>query len=508
MALPQESQNANGLAKASEVPAGKQFIFVDPDTNEGGNISIEDLQKQIFNNLVNQNLSLKQGEMTLIQALNQTNDELASLKENLERIKNQISGGTTDPGTSTTITLSGAGFGLGNTYSNPEGGAKNNYGTINNAFIKAIADAGFKFVRIIIDIGKNNWSAGQDNQQNYPDGYTGGTMDFALSPAWIAELKKLADLCKSNGLQLTICPFGWMVFWAQVQGTTSGYNGWGEYYWASPNNVTKAYCTAFLSRLWTQLAATFKEYDAVAFELVNEPLNTSLAKTNNLYRWRAWKGVSYAFGGSETYDSDDWDGTAQEMKGISAEAAESLAAIELACISVIRDTGAQNLILCPTYAQSRIYDWIDYINANVIKKSGDSNCAIAIHWYTPDNICGKNVKSGAVFDSTAQDYAGDTGDYTTGMAAIKKASNNNIPLVITEGSVCMSKARVADEERLKWATDINTRIIKKKIPFSLFDNGTLVGDAHLNQNTGEDYGVINRTTLAWSDPAMIQKIVS
>ena len=81
MALPQESQNANGLVKESEVPAGKQFIFVDPDTNEGGTISIEDLQKQIFNNLVNQNLSLKQGEMTLVQALNQTNDELASLKE-------------------------------------------------------------------------------------------------------------------------------------------------------------------------------------------------------------------------------------------------------------------------------------------------------------------------------------------------------------------------------------------------------------------------------------------
>ena len=417
--------------------------------------------------------------------------------------------------TTQSISLNGAGFGIGNTYSNPEGGVKANYGTIDDAFVSAIANAGFKFVRVIIDIGKNNWSVGQDNKENYPDGYTGGAMDFVIASKWLAELRKLADLCRAHGLQLTICPFGWMVFWGQVKGTLNGYSpsgnsqySWGEYYWASPNKFTKKYCKEFLSRLWTQLATAFKEYDMMSFEIVNEPLNVKSDKTNNLYKWRAYTGESFDNSVS-SYNSEDWDGLNQSKNYIvSAEAGESLAEIELEAIKAIRNTGAKNLILCPTYAQAKHYNWIEFINENVIKKSGDNNCVVSIHWYSPDKICGKNVVTGAVFDSTAQDYAGDTGNYITGIASVKKAIGNRIPIAITESCICMSKTRVDDSERLKWATDINENIVRKGVPFLLFDNGSLINNIHLNQNSGEDYGVINRTTLALSDKAMVDKLVS
>lgn len=73
MALPQDGQNANGLTKVTEIPKGKELIFIDPTTNEGGIITLEDLTTQILKNLTSQTFALDQGNMTLLAALNQLN---------------------------------------------------------------------------------------------------------------------------------------------------------------------------------------------------------------------------------------------------------------------------------------------------------------------------------------------------------------------------------------------------------------------------------------------------
>lgn len=75
MALPQDGQNANGLTKVTEIPKGKELIFIDPTTNEGGIITLEDLTTQILKNLTSQTFALDQGNMTLLAALNQLNDQ-------------------------------------------------------------------------------------------------------------------------------------------------------------------------------------------------------------------------------------------------------------------------------------------------------------------------------------------------------------------------------------------------------------------------------------------------
>ena len=74
MALPQDGQNANGLTKVTEIPKGKELIFIDPTTNEGGIITLEDLTTQILKNLTSQTFALDQGNMTLLAALNQLNN--------------------------------------------------------------------------------------------------------------------------------------------------------------------------------------------------------------------------------------------------------------------------------------------------------------------------------------------------------------------------------------------------------------------------------------------------
>lgn len=75
MALPQDGQNANALATVKEVPIGKKLIFVDPDTNEGGIITLEDLTTQILKKLTSQTFALDQGTKTLPAALNELNSK-------------------------------------------------------------------------------------------------------------------------------------------------------------------------------------------------------------------------------------------------------------------------------------------------------------------------------------------------------------------------------------------------------------------------------------------------
>ena len=101
MALPQDGQNANGLTKVTEVPTGKELIFVDPTTNEGGIITLEDLTTQILNKLTSKIFTLDQGNITLIEALNKLNSKSKrtvvdgnSVQIDLEKYKTAIVFGT------------------------------------------------------------------------------------------------------------------------------------------------------------------------------------------------------------------------------------------------------------------------------------------------------------------------------------------------------------------------------------------------------------------------------
>lgn len=83
MALPQDGQNANELTKVTEIPKGKELIFIDPTTNEGGIITLEDLTTQILKNLTSQTFALDQGTKTLPAALNELNSKVFINARNL-----------------------------------------------------------------------------------------------------------------------------------------------------------------------------------------------------------------------------------------------------------------------------------------------------------------------------------------------------------------------------------------------------------------------------------------
>lgn len=88
MSLPADGVNANTLAETTTIPTGKKLIFLDPDTNEGGIITLENLTKQILSNLTSQTFNLDQGNKTLLAALNELNSKATSkiiITENLEK---------------------------------------------------------------------------------------------------------------------------------------------------------------------------------------------------------------------------------------------------------------------------------------------------------------------------------------------------------------------------------------------------------------------------------------
>ena len=70
MALPQDGQDANGLTKVTQIPAGKELMFIDPTTNEGGIITLEDLTKQILNGITTQAFKMDTGTQTIPAAIN------------------------------------------------------------------------------------------------------------------------------------------------------------------------------------------------------------------------------------------------------------------------------------------------------------------------------------------------------------------------------------------------------------------------------------------------------
>lgn len=88
MSLPADGVNANALTETTTIPTGKKLIFLDPDTNEGGIITLENLTKQILSNLATQTFNLDQGTKTLLAALNELNSKATSkttITENLEK---------------------------------------------------------------------------------------------------------------------------------------------------------------------------------------------------------------------------------------------------------------------------------------------------------------------------------------------------------------------------------------------------------------------------------------
>lgn len=153
MALPQDGQNANGLTKVTEIPKGKELIFIDPTTNEGGIITLEDLTTQILKNLTSQTFALDQGTKTLLAALNELNSKA------LRAINNEVNDWNS-------ISQQGIYSGNGNAVNSPITGATvwidaivmASNGNISYLNLLAVSTTGVLFCRRMSKGAWENWN--------------------------------------------------------------------------------------------------------------------------------------------------------------------------------------------------------------------------------------------------------------------------------------------------------------------------------------------------------------
>ncbi len=385
------------------------------------------------------------------------------------------------------------GFGLGNSFTNPLG-ETNAYGTVNQDMINKIANAGFKYIRVMFDFGKNHWSS--YNDWAFPDYFVknNGTektdMKFVISTEWLARIKEVFNYCKNAGLIMILCPMNWIV----PKDTSICYGSSGAIHFAAPNNTMKNYVTLYLKNLWTQLATYFKDESnsSLLFETINEPLNRYSSQCGSLYTWQ----------------SDDWYGLSgsYQSKTVNAEASTCLKQYNITTINTVHAISPSRIICCPTYAHNTVGVWINDV-WNSIKDY--NNVCVAMHWYEPQAICGANVESGATFKES--DLTGDntTFPYMNRMiTALKEAQAKSIPMIFTEGSI-IADTRVSTTEQKKWATWIHNNITNTcKIPFTLFDNGVYKNGTSAVAGKGEDYGFLDRTKYTWRNSDLINTLTN
>ena len=412
-----------------------------------------------------------------------------------------------------------AGFGIGNSYSNPGTGYTEKYGKINEEMIKKISDSGFSFVRIIVDFGKQSWEEGSYDNYSFPDyfinnnGNENTEVKFTIKDEWWNKLDELLNLCQKYNMTLIICPANYMATYDETLGV---YSNKGYIHFAAPNYTMNTYVNKYLSELWKQISEHYKDTSAtsLAYEIVNEPLNRSSSYNGELYSWNQ----QYP----KKSDADDWSGVSGTWNNysINDEAGEVLKNYINSSIESIRQIDTQKLICCPTYAQSSNKVWFDYIYENCIKDN--NNTCIAFHFYTPQSICGSyagmtystDTKTWNINDTPTEfsetemttSVNGGTATTYNNMLAVKDALENKYPMIITESSVIMEQSRISTKARREWATYINKNLINNGIPFSIFDNGTLQNGSGF-ATKAEDYGILDRINLNWKDEKMILNLV-
>jgi endoglucanase len=220
--------------------------------------------------------------------------------------------------------------------------------------------------------------------------------------------------------------------------------------WEYPTTANEATAKARLQAYWQQIATRFKAYDNhLIFEVMNEP----------------------RYG-------DDWWGTSEYLSVIND--------LNAAALSTIRATGGNNasrLVMLPTYAAAP-YDY----QVNAFTVPSDSMVAVSVHAYLPYDFALNQSGTSSFTDTATLDSL--FSRLQTAFVA------KGVPVVLGEWGAT-SKSNTA--ERVKHALYFVKGAAKVRIPVILWDNNAFSG-------SGDIFGQLNRSTLAWGFPDIITAI--
>ncbi len=232
-----------------------------------------------------------------------------------------------------------------------------------------------------------------------------------------------------------------------------------DWYIPSYDNAEKA--KEQLARVWTQIADHFQNYDEhLIFEGMNEP---------------RLKGTSSEWNGG---NEEGWDVVNQ---------------LNQVFVDAVRGTGGNNslrhLMVTPYAASSSERAWSGFVIPE------DDKVIVSIHAYTPYSFA-LQIQGTASWSSAK---VSDTSEIDSLMNNIyNEFIAGGIPVIIGEFGAMNKNDN--EDARADWAEYYVSRAAEKGIPCIWWDNGAFLGG-------GELFGLINRFTLTWQFPGIVDALM-
>jgi endoglucanase len=230
--------------------------------------------------------------------------------------------------------------------------------------------------------------------------------------------------------------------------------------WHFPSNDNLEQAEKMLVKVWEQIAERFKDYNEhLIFEAMNEPR---------------------------------MKGTDVEWTGGTAEARFIINQLNATFLETIRHAAGNNPlrhVMLPTYAASA-----DDIVLNDFSVPGDEKIIVSVHAYSPYDF----ALNEAGTDQWKNDNATDKQDIDDLFESLQtKFIGNDIAVIIGEYGA-RNKSNLS--ARINWAKYYVKCAEGNNVPRIWWDNGLFTSE-------GENFGLMNRRTLKWEYPEIVEAIM-
>nr|QPB75700.1 cellulase 5A [uncultured bacterium] len=317
--------------------------------------------------------------------------------------------------------------------------------TTTEAMITAVHNAGFKTIRIPV-----SWHNHITDKTNY-----------TIDSAWMARVKTVVDWAYNMGMCVIINIHHDNLKESQLAGNC----GFALSYDTTLQNQSKAY----IEKVWTQIATTFKDYDdKLVFEVLNEPRDVGGEVTGNEW-WTTNKNIVSVI-------------TAYEQVGVNAIRAVS--------------GNEDRFIMVPGYAATGSAKTILDLYTMPTDTATD-RLILSTHAYSPNDFA-LNENGETTFDDNGKSDL----DYIFGFLKSDYVSKG-IGVVMGEAS---STDRNNTAAREAWTTYYFTKAREAGIPVVLWDNMVTVSyKGYLG--SGENHGYYDRNNNTWFFPSIINAMM-
>ena len=247
-----------------------------------------------------------------------------------------------------------------------------------------------------------------------------------------------------------------------------GNYGFALSYDTALQNQSKAY----IEKVWTQIATTFKDYDnKLVFEVLNEPRDIDGELAGNEW-WCGQKAIMDII-------------TSYEQVGINA--IRSVAGNE------------NRFVMVPGYAASGS-DSLMLALYTMPTDTAQDKLLLSTHAYYPYEFALKGDYEDIEFDSK------DSASLTSLFNYLKtNYTNKGIGVVMGEAS---ATDKENTNERVKWASSYFTKAREAGVSVVLWDNMVTCANENKNNiNIGERHGYYNRKSNSWYFPSIIEAMM-